>query len=150
LPVSCTNSKYRKRYKYVVTNIARNNIIFPLTFPCLILRKKFRGITFFASFETPISVIKISVLIYCILKLTFSVKIWTCYTYILLQLASFFDKMLSLEQRIYLIQYWTGFRHIITKLNEKFPNTYVSHHAWVFRSLNFDVGLNYVEKTAES
>jgi hypothetical protein len=79
----------------------------------LILRKNFRGITFFASFETPISVIEISVLIYCILiTLTFSAKIWTlkeflCYTYILLQLASFFDKpitffkMLSLEQRIY-------------------------------------------------
>jgi hypothetical protein len=43
--------------------------------------------------------------------------------YILLQLALFFDKqfitvrnnfkMLSLEQRIYLIQCWTGFRHII-------------------------------------
>jgi hypothetical protein len=53
--------------------------------------------------------------------------------YILLQLASFFDKhlttffkMLSLEQRINLIQCWTGFRHIIIKLNEKFPNTYVS------------------------
>jgi hypothetical protein len=42
-----------------------------------ILRKNFRGITFFASFETTISVIKISILIYCILKLTFSVKIWT-------------------------------------------------------------------------
>jgi hypothetical protein len=44
--------------------------------------------------------------------------------YILLQLALFFIifitffKMLSLEQRIYLIQCWTGFRHIITKLNE--------------------------------
>jgi hypothetical protein len=35
--------------------------------------------------------------------------------------------MLSLEQRIYLIQCWTSFRHIITKLNEKFPNTHVSH-----------------------
>jgi hypothetical protein len=34
--------------------------------------------------------------------------------------------MLSLEQRINLIQCWTGFRHIIIKLNEKFPNTYVS------------------------
>jgi hypothetical protein len=34
--------------------------------------------------------------------------------------------MLSLEQRIYLIQCWTGFRHIIIKLTEKFPNTYVS------------------------
>jgi hypothetical protein len=33
---------------------------------------------------------------------------------------------MSLEQRIYLIQCWTGFRHIITKLNENFPNTYVS------------------------
>jgi hypothetical protein len=51
--------------------------------------------------------------------------------YILLQLASFFDKqlitffkMLSVEQRIYLTQCWTDFRHIITKLNEKFPNTY--------------------------
>jgi hypothetical protein len=51
--------------------------------------------------------------------------------YILLQLASFFDKqlitffkMLSVEQRIYLTQCRTGFRHIITKLNEKFPNTY--------------------------
>jgi hypothetical protein len=32
---------------------------------------------FFASFETPISVIKIPILIYSILKLTFSVKIWT-------------------------------------------------------------------------
>jgi hypothetical protein len=35
-----------------------------------------------------------------------------------------FFKMLSLEQIIYLIQCGTGFRHIITKLNEKFPNTY--------------------------
>jgi hypothetical protein len=43
----------------------------------LILRKNFRGITFFASSETPISVIKISVLIHCILKLTFFVQIWT-------------------------------------------------------------------------
>jgi hypothetical protein len=34
--------------------------------------------------------------------------------------------MLSLEQRIYLIQCWTIFRHIITKFNEKFPNIYVS------------------------
>jgi hypothetical protein len=34
--------------------------------------------------------------------------------------------MLCLEQRIYLIQCWTGFRHIITKFNEKFRNTYVS------------------------
>jgi hypothetical protein len=42
----------------------------------LILRKNFRGITFFASSETPISVIKISVLIHCILKLTFFVQIW--------------------------------------------------------------------------
>jgi acetyltransferase-like isoleucine patch superfamily enzyme len=42
----------------------------------LILRKNFRGITFFASSETPISVIRISVLIHCILKLTFFVKIW--------------------------------------------------------------------------
>jgi hypothetical protein len=40
-----------------------------------ILLKNFRGITFLASFETPISVIKLSVLIYCILKLTFSLKI---------------------------------------------------------------------------
>jgi hypothetical protein len=38
----------------------------------LILSKNFRGITFFASFETLISVIKISVLIYGVLKLTFS------------------------------------------------------------------------------
>jgi hypothetical protein len=55
--------------------------------------------------------------------------------YILLQLALFFDKqlitvrnnfkMLSLEQRIYLIQCWTDFRHIITKFNKTFPNTYV-------------------------
>jgi hypothetical protein len=43
----------------------------------MILRKNFRGITFFASSETPISVIKISVLIHCILKLTFFVQIWT-------------------------------------------------------------------------
>jgi hypothetical protein len=43
----------------------------------LILRKNFRGITFFASSETPISVIKISVVIHCILKLTFFVQIWT-------------------------------------------------------------------------
>jgi hypothetical protein len=95
-----------------------------------IIRKNYTGITFFASFETLISVIEISVLIYCILiTLTFSVKIWTlkeflCYTYILLQLASFVDKLItffkmSLEQRIYLKQCWTGFRHIITKLNEK-------------------------------
>jgi hypothetical protein len=69
----------------------------------LILRKNFRGITFFASSETPISVIKISVLIHCILKLTFFVQIWT-----------------------FLIQCWTGFCHIITKFNEKFPNSYVS------------------------
>jgi hypothetical protein len=53
--------------------------------------------------------------------------------YILLQLASFFHKQLitffkmSLEQRIYLIQCWTSFRHIITKLNETFHNTHVSH-----------------------
>jgi hypothetical protein len=40
-----------------------------------ILRKNLRGITFFASSETPISVIKISVLIHCILKLTFFDKI---------------------------------------------------------------------------
>jgi hypothetical protein len=33
--------------------------------------------------------------------------------------------MLSLEQRIYLIQYWTGFCHIISKFNETFPNSYV-------------------------
>jgi hypothetical protein len=33
--------------------------------------------------------------------------------------------MLSLEQRIYLIQSWTGFCHIITKFNETFPNSYV-------------------------
>jgi hypothetical protein len=39
----------------------------------LFLRKNFRGVTFFASSETPISVIKISVLIHCILKLTFYV-----------------------------------------------------------------------------
>jgi hypothetical protein len=43
----------------------------------LILRKNFRGITFFASSETTISVIKISVLIHCILKLTCFVQIWT-------------------------------------------------------------------------
>jgi hypothetical protein len=43
----------------------------------LILRKNFRGITFFASSETPISVIKISVLIHCTLKLTFFVQIWS-------------------------------------------------------------------------
>jgi hypothetical protein len=43
----------------------------------LILRKNFRGITFFASSETPTSIIKISVLIHCILKLTFFVQIWT-------------------------------------------------------------------------
>jgi hypothetical protein len=43
----------------------------------LILRKNFRGITFFASSETLISVIKVSVLIQCILKLTFFVQIWT-------------------------------------------------------------------------
>jgi hypothetical protein len=49
----------------------------------IILRKNFRGITFFASFETTISVIKISILIYCILKFTFSIKIWT-WTLILL------------------------------------------------------------------
>jgi hypothetical protein len=42
----------------------------------LILLKNFRRMTFFASSETPISVIKISVLIHCILKLTFFVKIW--------------------------------------------------------------------------
>jgi hypothetical protein len=60
-----------------------------------------------------------------------------------------FFKMLSLEQRIYLIQCWTGVRHIITKLNKKFPNTYVSPMG-VQSSLNFDVGLNYVEKMAES
>jgi hypothetical protein len=41
----------------------------------LILRKNYRGITFFASSETPIFVIKISVLIHCILKFTFFVKI---------------------------------------------------------------------------
>jgi hypothetical protein len=47
-------------------------------------------------------------------------------------MASFFDKQLiiffkmSLEQRIYLIQCWTSFRHIITKLVEFF-NTHVSH-----------------------
>jgi hypothetical protein len=35
----------------------------------LILRKNFRGITFFASSETPISVIKISVLKHCKLDL---------------------------------------------------------------------------------
>jgi hypothetical protein len=34
--------------------------------------------------------------------------------------------MLSSEHRIYLIQCWTGFRHINTKFNEKCPNTYVS------------------------
>jgi hypothetical protein len=61
----------------------------------------------FALFDTPTSGIKISFLIYCILKLTFSVKI-------LLQLTLLFDiqlitvgnnfKILSLEQRIYLIQ----------------------------------------------
>jgi hypothetical protein len=34
--------------------------------------------------------------------------------------------MLSLEQRTSLTQYWTGFRHIITKFNEIFPITYVS------------------------
>jgi hypothetical protein len=60
-----------------------------------------------------------------------------------------FFKMLSLEQRIYLTQCWTGFRHIITKLNEKFSNTYGSPMG-VQSSLNFDVGLNYLEKTAES
>jgi hypothetical protein len=43
----------------------------------LILRKNFRGITFFASSETPISVIKISVLRHCIVKLTCFVQIWT-------------------------------------------------------------------------
>jgi hypothetical protein len=47
------------------------------TFLFLILRKNFRGVTFFASSETPIFVIKISVLIHCILKLTFFVKICT-------------------------------------------------------------------------
>jgi hypothetical protein len=45
----------------------------------LILRKNFTGITFFASSETPNSVIKISVLTHCILKLTCFVKIWTFY-----------------------------------------------------------------------
>jgi hypothetical protein len=34
--------------------------------------------------------------------------------------------MLSLEQRIYLIECWTDFCYIITKFNEKFPNSYVS------------------------
>jgi hypothetical protein len=34
--------------------------------------------------------------------------------------------MLSLEPRIYLIQCSAGFCHIITKFNEKFPNSYVS------------------------
>jgi hypothetical protein len=88
-----------------------NNYLF------LILRKIFRGITFFASFEIPISVIKISVLIYCTLKLTFCVKIWTFFMlYILLQLASFFDKQLI---TFFKVQRWTGFRHVITKLNEK-------------------------------
>jgi hypothetical protein len=33
--------------------------------------------------------------------------------------------MLSLGQRIYLIQCWTGFCHIITKFNENFSNTHV-------------------------
>jgi hypothetical protein len=41
--------------------------------------------------------------------------------------------MLSLEQRIYLIQCWTGFRHIIIKLTEKFPNTYVSRRVELCR-----------------
>jgi hypothetical protein len=33
---------------------------------------------------------------------------------------------MSLEQRIYLsqCQCWTGFRHIVTKFKEKFPNTH--------------------------
>jgi hypothetical protein len=34
---------------------------------------------------------------------------------------------MSLEQRIDLIQCWTDFRHIITKFNKTFPNTYVIH-----------------------
>jgi hypothetical protein len=52
--------------------------------------------------------------------------------YTSLQLASFFAKQLitffkmSLEQRIYLIQCWTSFGHIIRKFNENFPNSYVS------------------------
>jgi hypothetical protein len=48
--------------------------------------------------------------------------------HILLQLASFFDKhlvtfskMLSLEQIFFLIQCWTGFRHIIIKRMKNFP-----------------------------
>jgi hypothetical protein len=78
-------------------------------FLILIVRKNFRGITFF---------VKMFMLL------------------ILLQLTLLFDnhlitvrnnfKMLSLEQRIYVIQCWTSFRHIITKFNEKFPNIYVS------------------------
>jgi hypothetical protein len=54
--------------------------------------------------------------------------------------------MLSLEQRIYLIQCWTGFGHIITKFNEKFPNSYVSGMG----VQNFDTGLIYVQKTAHN
>jgi hypothetical protein len=53
--------------------------------------------------------------------------------------------MLCLEQRIHLIQCWIGFCHIITKFNET-----VMHHAWVFRSLKFDTGLNYVQKAAHT
>jgi hypothetical protein len=34
--------------------------------------------------------------------------------------------MLSLEERFYLLQCWTGFRHIIITFYEKFSNTYIS------------------------
>jgi hypothetical protein len=34
--------------------------------------------------------------------------------------------MLSLEERFYLLQCWTGFRHIIITFYEKFSSTYIS------------------------
>jgi hypothetical protein len=74
-----TKNKYCHCVKFLVQSTVCPRIEFTRgkKFLFLILRKNFRGITFFASSETPISVIKISVLIHCILKLTFFVQIWT-------------------------------------------------------------------------
>jgi hypothetical protein len=47
-----------------------------------------------------------------------------------------------------LLKSQTGFGHI-TKFKMKNFQT-LTYHAWVFRSLNFDIRLNYVQKTAQS
>jgi hypothetical protein len=53
------------------------------------------------------------------------ITLWKPFQFFLLGISPSVVHLLSLEQRIYLIQSWTGFCHIITKFNETFPNSYV-------------------------